>query len=78
MSCKELVELVTEYLEDSLAPSDREQFDAHMSNCVGCTDYLAQMRLTLQLSGRIEEGSLDTAVREELLEAFRDWKSRSA
>ncbi len=78
MSCKELVELVTDYLDEALPTSERERFEAHMANCVGCTDYLAQIRLTLRLSGKIEEESLDTDVREGLLEAFRDWKSRSA
>ncbi len=78
MSCKELVELVTDYLDEALPASERDRFEAHMSNCVGCTDYLEQIRLTLRVSRKIEEESLDTEVREGLLEAFRDWKSRSA
>ena len=78
MSCQELVELVTDYLDEVLPVSERDRFEVHMSNCVGCTDYLAQMRLTLRLSGRIEEVSLEPRVRDELLDAFRDWKSGGA
>ena len=78
MSCKELVELVTDYLDEALPASERERFEAHMANCVGCTDYLEQIRLTIRLSGKIREDSLEPRVREDLLEAFRDWKSRSA
>ena len=78
MSCKELVELVTDYLDEVLPASERDRFEAHMANCVGCTDYLEQIRLTIRVSGKLEEESLDIAVRDGLLEAFRDWKSRSA
>lgn len=77
MSCKELVELVTEYLDRVLPESDRVRFDAHMQTCPGCTDYLEQMRLTLRLSGRLEEESIEPEARDALLKTFRDWKNRS-
>jgi len=78
MSCKELVELVTEYLDKVLSASDRARFDAHMQTCPGCTDYLEQMRLTLRVSGRLEEDSIEPEARNALLNTFRNWKNRSS
>jgi anti-sigma factor RsiW len=74
MACRELVELVTEYLEGTLGPDDRARFDAHIEGCDACTAYLEQMRQTLQALGRIPEESISSRAREELLAAFRDWR----
>ena len=73
LSCQELVELVTDYLEGALAPEERARFDAHVAECPGCDRYLEQMRATIALAG----ASADLERRPEvsgLLEAFRDWK----
>ena len=74
MSCKELVELVTDYLEGALSPADHRRFELHMSACEGCKLYIDQMRLTIKASGQLSEDSIDLAAKEELLAAFRDWK----
>ena len=75
LSCRELVELVTDYLEGALSRSDRARFERHIKGCPHCTAYLEQMRQTLALLGRLEEQSLPPAARDELLTAFRDWQS---
>jgi len=75
LSCQELVELVSDYVEGALSRSDRTRFDRHISGCPHCTAYLEQMRRTLAVLGRLEEESLPPQAREELLAAFRDWKS---
>jgi anti-sigma factor RsiW len=74
MSCRELVELVTAYLENALSRSDRMRFEAHVSGCDACTIYLEQMRTTIRLTGslRVEDVSRDAEAA--LLQAFRDWK----
>ena len=51
LSCQELVELVTEYLDDALPPADRARFEAHIADCDGCTGYLEQIRVTIALTG---------------------------
>jgi anti-sigma factor RsiW len=71
MSCKELVELVTEYFDDVLAPEDRAAFERHLGECDPCVDYLAEMRDTIRLTGRLREESLPPQLRDELLTAFR-------
>jgi len=74
MSCRDLVELVTAYLEDALVPDERAAFEAHLAICPGCVDYLDQIRCTITLTGRLTEDSLSPAVRDALLAAFRSWK----
>ncbi len=74
LSCQELVELVTDYLEGALPPRDRLDFERHLVWCSWCRDYLEQMRTTIELSGRPELAEPESPLREQLLEAFRDWK----
>ena len=73
MPCQELVELVTDYLEDRLSPVDRTRFEAHIADCEYCATHLEQMRQTIRTLGRIPEESLSDDAREELLAAFRSW-----
>ena len=74
LTCRELVEIVTDYLEGRLPPGDRLRFDEHLLVCPGCTNYLEQMRETIRLTGTLREEDLPAPAREELLEAFRNWK----
>ena len=74
ITCQELVELVTDYLEGVLPTVQRERFEAHLSTCPGCKDYLQQMRLTIGTTGRLTEDSLEPNTRDALLALFRDWK----
>jgi anti-sigma factor RsiW len=73
LACREVVELVTDYLEGALDERDRERFERHLDGCDGCTAYLDQMRLTLRLAGRLEPAAVDPDFRERLVEAFRGW-----
>jgi anti-sigma factor RsiW len=72
-----MVELVSDYLEGALSRSDRARFERHIAACPHCPAYLEQMRATLRLLGRLEEDSLPPRARDDLLAAFRDWKSAS-
>ena len=73
MPCRELVELLTEYLEERLSPVDRARFDAHLAECEACWTYLEQFRQTVRVLGRLPEKSLSPEAREALLTAFRGW-----
>src|SRR6266545_3692007 len=75
LSCAQMVELVTSYLEGALGPDDRERFEEHLVFCDGCDRYLEQMRLTIEVTGRLEPGELPPALEERLLEAFRGWRA---
>jgi anti-sigma factor RsiW len=75
ITCRELVELVTEYLEYKLAWRDRRRFEQHLRKCPYCTAYLEQIRQTITVLGRLPEESLPPEIREQLLAAFRGWKA---
>jgi anti-sigma factor RsiW len=75
MKCREMVELMTDYLEGVLSPRDRRRFEEHIAGCDGCRAYLEQMRATRDALGQIAEEPIPEHVQEQLLEAFRDWKS---
>jgi anti-sigma factor RsiW len=75
MTCREFVELVTDYLEDRLPASERERFDVHLGVCPGCVTYLEQIRETVAFTGTLREDDIPPPARESLLAAFRDWKA---
>ena len=77
LTCKEVVEIVSDYLEGALSDELRARFERLISGCDGCTNYLEQMRETIRLSGMLTEEQVPVAQRERLLEAFRDWNRAS-
>jgi len=75
LTCKELVELVTAYLEGTLPRRHRRRFEAHLAACDRCTAYLAQMRTAIRVTGRLAEEDVSEEQRAVLLTAFRSWKA---
>ena len=75
LSCRELVELVTDYLEGALSEEERLRFDDHIGRCGACRIYLEQIRQTITLLGRLPEPALSPDAERELLEAFRGWRA---
>ena len=73
LTCQQVVELVTAYLDDGLSPEDRERFEQHLVSCSGCRNYLKQMRRTIETTGRVQL-ALPAELEEKLLEAFRGWR----
>ena len=73
--CREMVELVTDYLEGALSRRERRRFERHIAGCDGCTAYLDQMRQTLRVVGSLSEESIPADARDALLHAFRDWSA---
>ncbi len=74
MTCRELVDVITEYLEGTLADVERARFEEHLGDCRSCATYLDQMRATIAALGELREESVSAEARAELLEAFRGWK----
>jgi predicted anti-sigma-YlaC factor YlaD len=71
LTCVELVEVVTDYLEESLSAEARARFEEHLTICDGCLNYLDQMRTTIALTGRLRVDDLSPEVTTELIDAFR-------
>jgi anti-sigma factor RsiW len=78
MKCRDVVELMTDYLEGTLSAEDRARFDEHIAGCDGCRGYLEQMRKTRRLTGAVAAEPIPAALETELLNAFRDWRSGAA
>jgi anti-sigma factor RsiW len=74
MTCRELVELVTDYFEGRLPKDDRVRFEAHLGECGHCVEYVAQMRRTIDVLGELSAEAIDPAREAELLAAFRGWR----
>ena len=71
--CQQAVELVTDYLEGVLSRADRRRFEAHLAGCPHCTEYLAQMRATIDAAGQIEPDDLEPEALDDLVDLFRQW-----
>jgi anti-sigma factor RsiW len=74
LTCQELVELVTDYLDGAMPAADVRRFDEHLGFCDGCTTYLDQFRKTIDLAGRLTPEAVDPSTEAALLNAFRGWK----
>jgi anti-sigma factor RsiW len=75
MTCREFVELVTDYFEGALSKEDARRFEQHIQHCDLCTLYLEQMRVTIRTVGRIDEESISDEARDVLLHEFRNWRA---
>ena len=74
ITCQEVVELVTDYLEGAMAPEEVARFEHHLSLCEGCVFYVEQIRMTIEAVGRIGAEDVPPDVRDDLVAAFRDFK----
>ena len=74
LNCQEVVELVTDYLEQALLPETKAQFDEHIADCPGCDTYLEQVQQTIMMLRKLTEQQLFPETKQELLEIFRNWK----
>jgi len=74
LTCKEVVELVTEYLENALLPEKRKRLEEHIADCPGCTAYIEHVRQTIGILHQLAEEPALPATKQELLQVFRNWK----
>jgi anti-sigma factor RsiW len=74
LTCQELVELVTDYLEEALPDRERVRFEEHLAGCPYCRTYLEQFRTTIELAGALREDDVTPGAREALLARFAEWK----
>jgi anti-sigma factor RsiW len=72
--CREAVELITRYLDGTLPAADVRRLEVHLAACPHCAEYLAQLQLTIALSGRIDPDALDDEAAESLTDVYRRWR----
>jgi len=74
-TCRELVEALTDYLEDAMPADDRARLEAHLADCDGCTNALRQFRETIRVTGYLTEEQVAEPSRESIRQVFRRWRS---
>ena len=77
LTCAEVLELTTDYLERALPEADRVRFETHVETCEGCTTVLDQLQTQIEVSGQLEEDDLDPDQLDQLMDAFSDWKKQA-
>ena len=75
LACRDLVEIVTDYLEGALPRRQRARVERHLAECSGCSAYLDQMRETIRLTGRLRDEDIPRPVRDALVNGFLDWRT---
>jgi anti-sigma factor RsiW len=73
ITCREVLELLTEYLEGALAPAVEMAVSTHLDGCEGCRRYLEQFNASIDATSELREDTVPADVRESLLAAFRSW-----
>lgn len=73
--CQRAVELVTGYLEGTLARAGRRRFEAHLAGCPQCTEYLAQMRKTIEWTGSLTPDDLTPQMQDDFIAIYRQWRA---
>ncbi len=74
LNCQEVVELVTDYLEQALLPEMQTEFEKHVKGCPGCDTYLEQVQQAIMLLRKLSEQQTFPETKQDLLEIFRNWK----
>jgi anti-sigma factor RsiW len=73
--CQQAVEVVTDYLESRLPRADRRRYEAHLAGCPHCTEYLAQMRKTIELTGTLTPDDLTPQMQDDFVALYRQWRA---
>ena len=77
LNCQEVVELVTDYLEQALLPEKQAQFEEHIEECPGCDTYLEQVQQTIMMLRKLSDLQTFPETKQDLLEIFRNWNRRT-
>jgi len=75
IACRELLELISGYLDRALPAETAAAIEEHLADCDGCTSVLDEFRRTIALTGQLREEQVTQAQRDLLLQTFRDWRS---
>ncbi|HTN78978.1 MAG TPA: zf-HC2 domain-containing protein [Acidimicrobiales bacterium] len=73
--CREAVALMSDYVDGGLDPDDRVRLEQHLAGCPHCTEYLAQLRATIDALGRAEPHDLPDETVDELVRLYRQWRA---
>jgi anti-sigma factor RsiW len=75
LACRQVVELMTDYIEGTLPQPDRARLEAHLAGCPHCTEYLAQIRDLIGAAGHVEPDDLAPEAVDDLVTLYREWRT---
>jgi anti-sigma factor RsiW len=75
IECRQAVELVSDYLDGKLSRTNRRTLERHLSKCDGCTEYVRQMRITIELTGKVEPDDLEPSTLDGLVDLFQQYQA---
>ena len=75
--CRQAVQLMADYLDGRLSVTDLQRLEAHLAGCSHCTEYLAQLRVTIDVLGHAEPEALSDEALDELVDLYRRWSAES-
>jgi anti-sigma factor RsiW len=75
IACRQAVELMAGYLDGALTDRDRARLEAHLADCPHCSEYLAQLRVTIDTLGRVEPDDVPDEMLDELVSLYRRWQA---
>jgi anti-sigma factor RsiW len=73
--CRDAVALMADYLEGRLSSVDRSRLEEHLGACEHCSEYLAQLRLTIDALGHADPDALGDEALDELVGLYRQWRA---
>ena len=73
--CRQAVELMADYLDARLSASDMQRVEAHLAGCPHCSEYLAQLQVTIDALGHAEPDDLPDDAIDELVNLYRRWRA---
>ena len=73
--CRQAVALMSDYLDDQLRTRDRARLERHLAACPHCSEYLAQLRITVDALGQAEPTDLSDEALDEFVALYRQWRS---
>lgn len=66
---------MSDYLDGHLAEHDARRLEAHLTECPHCTEYLDQLRRTVEALGHAEPAALDDEALADLVDLYRRWQA---
>jgi anti-sigma factor RsiW len=73
--CRQAVELMAAYLDGALDAADRDRLEGHLADCPHCSEYLAQIRITIDALGQVTPEELSDEALEDLVGLYRQWRA---
>jgi anti-sigma factor RsiW len=73
--CRDAVALMGDYLDGRLEGHDARRLEQHLAGCPHCSEYLAQLRMTIDALGHATPDALTDEALDDLVTLYRRWRA---